>query len=149
MGAQDLKTTIKLYHNSTKWMKFIFNHNITLGAVYFAWPFYFKSKQNPPRHPTQMVPHFTPLKWCCSFALQQQTSKSSSSLIARLVMTTPLLNSSIGLRRSAVRSPLLSLISEPQRSWNVRWLLVSELSRFSRSLYAMRSLGVLGLSLSL
>ena len=64
-------------------------------------------------------------------------------------MTTPLLNSSIGLRRSAVRNPLLSLISEPQRSWNVKWLLVSELSKFSRSLYAMRSLGVLGLSLSL
>ena len=48
------------------------------------------------------------------------TSKSSSFFRGRLVMTTPLLNSSRGWRRSAVRLWLLSLTRLPQRSWNVR-----------------------------
>ncbi|KAJ3653271.1 hypothetical protein Zmor_012531 [Zophobas morio] len=44
-------------------------------------------------------------------------SNNSESRRGRWVITTPLLNSSRGRRRSAVRFPLESLTREPQRSW--------------------------------
>ncbi len=49
------------------------------------------------------------------------TSNISSSRKDRCVITTPLLNSSSGFRRSAVRRLLLSFMRLPQRSWNSRW----------------------------
>lgn len=45
-------------------------------------------------------------------------SKSSESSKGLCVITTPLLNSSRGRRRSAVLWPLDNFTSDPQRSWN-------------------------------
>ena len=82
-------------------------------------PFVRVSKQNLCQHRTSMkeLCLIKPMFWSKS---EKENLVSSSYLRGLWVITTPLLNSSNGLFRSAVRLLLNNLIKLPCRSWNLK-----------------------------